>query len=74
MGSASHAVYALALVFTLTRAYPVLTRLSLWPDHREEAMAKRRLTKLIVEGIKPADNDIVLWDEALPGFGVRVKV
>ncbi len=36
-------------------------------------MAKRRLTKLIVEGIKPADKDIVVWDEALPGFGVRVK-
>ena len=36
-------------------------------------MARRKLTKLIVEGIKPADKDTVVWDEALPGFGVRVK-
>lgn len=36
-------------------------------------MAKDKLTKGIVERIKPADQDILVWDEALPGFGVRVK-
>ena len=36
-------------------------------------MAKRKLTKRTVESIKPADQDILVWDEALPGFGVRVK-
>ena len=36
-------------------------------------MSKLRLTKQKVEGIKPIDSDIVVWDEALPGFGVRVK-
>ncbi len=36
-------------------------------------MSKIRLTKQKVEGIKPGDRDIVVWDEALPGFGVRVK-
>ncbi len=36
-------------------------------------MAKRKLTKRTVESIMPADQDILVWDEALPGFGVRVK-
>ncbi len=36
-------------------------------------MSKVRLTKQKVEAIKPADSEIVVWDEALPGFGVRVK-
>ncbi len=36
-------------------------------------MAKRKLTKRTVESIMPADQDILVWDESLPGFGVRVK-
>ena len=36
-------------------------------------MAKRKLTKRTVECIVPADQEILVWDEALPGFGVRVK-
>jgi len=31
-----------------------------------------KLTKRSVEGIQPADKDLVLWDSAVPGFGVRV--
>ncbi len=36
-------------------------------------MAKQKLSKRTVESIMPADQDILVWDEALPGFGVRVK-
>jgi integrase len=36
-------------------------------------VSKIRLTKKKVEAIKPSDKDIVVWDKALPGFGVRVK-
>jgi hypothetical protein len=36
-------------------------------------MAKQRLTKSVVEGITPTSADVVVWDENLPGFGVRVK-
>ena len=33
-------------------------------------MARQKLTKTLVEGIPTADQDLVVWDEALPGFGV----
>lgn len=36
-------------------------------------MAKQKLTSALVEKLNPADSDFVLWDETLPGFGVRVK-
>ena len=36
-------------------------------------MARKKLTKTFVEGIPTADQDVVVWDDALPGFGVRVK-
>jgi hypothetical protein len=36
-------------------------------------MAKRKLSKTVVEQIEPANDDVVVWDETLPGFGVRVK-
>jgi integrase len=36
-------------------------------------MARQKLTKGMVEAIPPADQDVLVWDEALPGFGVRVK-
>lgn len=31
-----------------------------------------RLTKTFVDGLKGGDSDYFMWDEALPGFGVRV--
>ncbi len=36
-------------------------------------MAKAKLTKSLVESIQPTDHDQVVWDTALPGFGIRVK-
>lgn len=36
-------------------------------------MAKAKLSKSVVEKLKPADADTVVWDSDLPGFGVRVK-
>ena len=36
-------------------------------------MARQKLSKTVVEGIAPGAEDIVIWDAALPGFGVRVK-
>jgi hypothetical protein len=34
---------------------------------------RRKLSKTVVERIKVADRDVVVWDDTLPGFGVRVK-
>lgn len=36
-------------------------------------MAKKKLTKTGVEAIEPSTQDVVVWDAALPGFGIRVK-
>lgn len=32
-----------------------------------------KITKRVVDGIEPEDKDLVLWDDELPGFGLRVK-
>ena len=36
-------------------------------------MIADKLSKKIVERIAAAEQDMVLWDETLPGFGVRVN-
>jgi hypothetical protein len=36
-------------------------------------MIAEKLSKTVVERIKAADQDVVVWDKTLPGFGVRVK-
>jgi integrase len=36
-------------------------------------MIAERLSKTVVERIAAAEQDTVVWDETLPGFGVRVK-
>jgi len=36
-------------------------------------MAKQKLTKSTVESLAASDQDCVIWDTALPGFGIRVK-
>ncbi|MBV8505308.1 MAG: DUF4102 domain-containing protein, partial [Alphaproteobacteria bacterium] len=36
-------------------------------------MIAEKLSKTLVERIKAADQDVVVWDDTLPGFGVRVK-
>ncbi len=36
-------------------------------------MAQQKLAKTMVEAIPPAVQDVVVWDAAFPGFGVRVK-
>lgn len=35
-------------------------------------MAKIRLTKKSVEAIIPGEKDVIVWDEDLPGFGMKV--
>ena len=37
------------------------------------AMARQKLSKIVVEGMKPAPAELVVWDSALPGFGLRIK-
>ena len=57
--------------FSLTRAYLALTPTR---EHaRREKMIAEKLSKTVVERIKTADQDVVVWDNSLPGFGVRVK-
>ncbi len=36
-------------------------------------MARAKLNKSVVERILPTNHDVLVWDETLPGFGVRVK-
>ena len=36
-------------------------------------MIAEKLSKTVVDRIKAADQDVVVWDNTLPGFGVRVK-
>lgn len=51
---------------SLTPAYPLLARTRV-------PMARLKFTKTSVERIEPSTEDVVVWDEGLPGFGVRVK-
>jgi hypothetical protein len=32
-----------------------------------------KLTKTVAEKISSSDHDVLIWDETLPGFGIRVK-
>src|SRR5262245_8431024 len=36
-------------------------------------MRDRRITKRLVDSLKPTDADYFVWDETLIGFGVRVQ-
>jgi integrase len=36
-------------------------------------MANRRITKRVVDGLKPQTREFAVWDSKLPGFGVRVR-
>src|SRR3954464_12819417 len=36
-------------------------------------MASLKLTKTVVESLEPSTQEQVVWDEALPGFGLRIK-
>ena len=36
-------------------------------------MADRRITKRVVDGLKPQTREFAVWDSKLPGFGIRVR-
>ena len=36
-------------------------------------MARSRITKRVVDDLRPTDRDYIFWDGELPGFGVRVR-
>ena len=36
-------------------------------------MPKQKLTKSVVERLEPRCAELIVWDESLPGFGLRVK-
>jgi integrase len=36
-------------------------------------MTEQRITKRLVDGLKPQATEFALWDSKLPGFGVRVR-
>src|SRR5882757_9992479 len=33
----------------------------------------KRITKRVVDSLKPSDSEYTIWDDALTGFGVRVR-
>lgn len=35
--------------------------------------SKQKLTKRVVEGLQPEENEFIVWDTEIPGFGVRVR-
>jgi integrase len=37
------------------------------------AVADQRITKRVVDGLKPLASEFAVWDSKLPGFGVRVR-
>jgi integrase len=44
-----------------------------FPFKRGAAMADLRITKRVVDGLKPKAKEFAVWDSKLPGFGVRVR-
>jgi integrase len=36
-------------------------------------MSSLKLTKTVAEAISTDDRDLIVWDETLPGFGIRIK-
>jgi hypothetical protein len=36
-------------------------------------MSDRRITKRVVDGLRPQVREFAVWDSKLPGFGVRVR-
>ena len=41
--------------------------------YKTHSMATQKLTKVTVDKLAPGAEDYVIWDAALPGFGIRVK-
>jgi integrase len=44
-----------------------------FPGSPQPNMAKEKLTKSVVESLTSGSEEFVIWDSALPGFGIRVK-
>jgi integrase len=57
--------------FSLDFAYSCLP--CAFPDRPVASMAKQKLTKSVVESLTCGSEEFVIWDSALPGFGIRVK-
>src|SRR5437016_11276519 len=36
-------------------------------------MADQRITKRVVDGLKPRQSEFTVWDSKMPGFGIRVR-
>ena len=51
---------------------PVLPRRD-FSESEVVIMADRRITKRVVDGLKPRATEFAVWDSKLPGFGVRVR-
>jgi hypothetical protein len=66
--AAGHNAYPAARPDFHPTAYVVLTRET--ASNRKNSMAK--LSERIVDAAEARDKDYVIWDDELPGFGVRV--
>src|SRR4029077_9267734 len=72
MGISEHILLPRVSLAFLSGVSPVLPRRIFGPIEGA-AMADGRITKRVVDGLKPQAGEFAVWDSKLPGFGVRVR-
>jgi hypothetical protein len=69
MGVSKHILLPRVSLAFLSGVSPVFPRRIFGPS----TMTDGRITKRIVDGLKPQAKEFAVWDSNLPGFGVRVR-
>ena len=72
MGISKHILLPRVSLAFLSGVSPVFPRRIFGPSEGA-AMANGRITKRVVDGLKPQAKEFAVWDSKLPGFGVRVR-
>jgi hypothetical protein len=72
MGISKHILLPRVSLAFLSGVSPVFPR-GIFGPSEGAAMADGRITKRVVDGLKPQAKEFAVWDSKLPGFGVRVR-